>query len=335
MAVKIIDKTRLDDDTSRLLSREISCMERLSHENLIQLFEVHESFSRLCLVMECAGEGDLQSRVADNGPFSEDKARAVFTQMAAGINHMVGYGKHCICMYLYSSALCLQHTSGVCHRDLKPENVLYVSNTQIKIGDFGFSTPFTDVALSTFCGSPAFAAPELLQEQKYLGPPVDIWALGATLYYMVTGNIPFTGGTVPQIKESVLKGSYNPPKRVGTLCKELVAKLLAIQASDRPSIAAILQDAWLEGVKEATDPGTTNVVDEIVTQMRELGVPVGEDTSYLLGEPRCAKAGTYRILLHRRLLTHSQPKDLDTCTQEPNLTNSIPVHGKSRACTIL
>lgn len=93
MAVKIIDKTRLDDDTSRLLSREISCMERLCHENLIQLFEVHESFSRLCLVMECAGEGDLHSRVADNGPFPEDKAKAVFSQMAAGIHHMVGDGK--------------------------------------------------------------------------------------------------------------------------------------------------------------------------------------------------------------------------------------------------
>lgn len=94
VAVKIIDKTRLDDDTSRLLSREISCMERLCHENLIQLFEIHESFSRLCLVMECAGEGDLHSRVADNGPFPEDKAKAVFSQMAAGIHHMVGHGKH-------------------------------------------------------------------------------------------------------------------------------------------------------------------------------------------------------------------------------------------------
>lgn len=230
----------------------------------------------------------------------------------------------------------MQHTSGVCHRDLKPENVLYVSNTLIKIGDFGFSTPFTDEALSTFCGSPAFAAPELLQEQNYLGPPVDIWALGATLYYMVTGNVPFTGGTVAQIKESVLRGSYSPPKRVGTLCRELVAKLLAIQASDRPSIAAILRDAWLEGIKEATHPDTTHVVDgEIVTQMRELGVPVEEDTSCLLGEPRSAMAGTYRILLHRKLLTNSQPQELDTCTQEPNLTNSNSVRQKSRACTIL
>lgn len=95
VAVKVIDKTRLDDDTSRLLSREISCMERLCHVNLIKLFEVHESFSRLCLIMECAGEGDLQSRVTDSGPFSENQARSVFTQMADGIHHMVSM--HCVC----------------------------------------------------------------------------------------------------------------------------------------------------------------------------------------------------------------------------------------------
>ena len=96
VAVKIIDKTRLDDDTSRLLSREISCMERLCHRHLVKLFEVHESFSRLCLVMECAGEGDLQSRVDDNGPFSEAEARAVFLQIAAGIKHMVSTYNTCI-----------------------------------------------------------------------------------------------------------------------------------------------------------------------------------------------------------------------------------------------
>ena len=89
VAVKIIDKTRLDDVATQLLSREISCMEKLCHQNLIKLFEVHESFTRLCLVMECAAEGNLQSRVEDNGPFPEPQAKAVFSQIAAGVAHMV------------------------------------------------------------------------------------------------------------------------------------------------------------------------------------------------------------------------------------------------------
>ena len=87
--MKIIDKTRLDDVATQLLSREISCMEKLCHQNLIKLFEVHESFTRLCLVMECAAEGNLQSRVEDSGPFPEPKAKAVFSQIAAGVAHMV------------------------------------------------------------------------------------------------------------------------------------------------------------------------------------------------------------------------------------------------------
>ena len=89
VAVKIIDKTKLDDTTSKLLSREISCMERLCHKNLIQLFEIQESFSRLYLVMECAAEGNLQSRVEDTGPFPELQAKPIFSQVAAGVRHMV------------------------------------------------------------------------------------------------------------------------------------------------------------------------------------------------------------------------------------------------------
>ena len=93
VAVKIMDRTRLDDSARLLLSREITCMERLEHRNLIRLFEIHESFSRLCLVMECAGEGDVHSRVVRDGPFPEEKARGVFSQVAAGIAHMVrGWG---------------------------------------------------------------------------------------------------------------------------------------------------------------------------------------------------------------------------------------------------
>lgn len=87
--MKIIDKTRLNDTTSQLLSREISCMEKLCHQNLIKLFEIHETFSSLSLVMECAAEGNLQSRVEDNGPLPEAQAKAVFSQIAAGVAHMV------------------------------------------------------------------------------------------------------------------------------------------------------------------------------------------------------------------------------------------------------
>lgn len=228
-----------------------------------------------------------------------------------------------------------QHGSGVTHRDLKPENVFYVSSTQVKIGDFGFSTPVTDSALSTFCGSPVFAAPELLMEQSYMGPPVDMWALGATLYYMVTGNVPFPGSSVLQVKEKVLAGNYIGPSRVSPLCQELVAKLLSMEPSQRPSISATLQDVWLEGVAERVkeEPMLTDEADtEVVAQMRGLGVPVTDDLSCLLGEPRTPVAGTYRILLHQKMQRSSECLPPPSPPSPPADTRT---HRKSSICIIL
>ena len=196
----------------------------------------------------------------------------------------------------------------------------------------------TDEALSTFCGSPAFAAPELLQEKTYLGPPVDIWALGVTLYYVVTGNVPFPGNSVLQIKDNILRRSYNAPNRVGKACQELVARLLSMEPSDRPLISAVLQDTWLEGSGEgeeevAVDKDTAD--EDTVLKMRELGVPVEEDTSKLLEEPRSAIAGTYRILLHQKLVgsSHSDSTPIDTPSATPAPAPSQ--RKSSKFCTIL
>ena len=209
-----------------------------------------------------------------------------------------------------------------------------MSSTQVKIGDFGFSTAVTDEALSTFCGSPVFAAPELLQEQSYLGPPVDMWALGATLYYVVTGNVPFPGSSVLQVKEKVLSGSYITPSRVGPLCQQLVAKLLRMEPSGRPNISATLQDPWLEGVapKRVTEkPVVGDKADSaVVEQMMSLGVPVGGDFSK---EPRSPTAGTYRILLHQKLQQSSEPPPLPPVPPSPPLTTNT--RRKSSICIIL
>ena len=192
----------------------------------------------------------------------------------------------------------------------------------------------TDEALSTFCGSPVFAAPELLQEQRYLGPPVDMWALGATLYYMVTGNVPFPGNSVLQVKEKVLTGSYMAPTRVGPLCLQIVAKLLSMEPSGRPSISDTLDDPWLHGVAENNNTQEVDVLEgkadqEVVAQMSSLGVPVGEDLFALLTEPRTPTAGVYRILLHQKLQHKSDPSP----PPPPPLTTAS--RRKSGICNIL
>ena len=245
-------------------------------------------------------------------------------------------------MYLFPPLL-FQHKSGVTHRDLKAENVFYTSDTHVKIGDFGFSTPVTDAALTTFCGSPPYAAPELFQEDSYLGPPVDIWAMGVMLYFMVTGNVPFPGNTVPQLKEKILEGSYTMPKRVSPTCQEMLAALLTYKAAERPTIANVLDNKWLEaeGVSEdASSAQPSSQPDpEVLQHMQELGIPT-EDQSALLGEPRSAVAGTYRILLHRKLTQGTltpQPTPLQsTATDHGVLPSGTTGPGrKSSVCVVL
>ena len=83
--------------------------------------------------------------------------------------------------------------SGVVHRDLKVENLLLDNENNIKLADFGFSNYYDSSLMSTWCGSPPYAAPELFEGKEYNGPKVDIWSLGVVLYVLVSGTLPFNG----------------------------------------------------------------------------------------------------------------------------------------------
>ncbi|KAJ8778417.1 hypothetical protein J1605_013604 [Eschrichtius robustus] len=88
VAIKILDKTKLDQKTQRLLSREISSMEKLHHPNIIRLYEVVETLSKLHLVMEYAGGGELFGKISTEGKFSEPESKLVFSQIVSAVKHM-------------------------------------------------------------------------------------------------------------------------------------------------------------------------------------------------------------------------------------------------------
>lgn len=140
----------------------------------------------------------------------------------------------------------MQHSVGVIHRDLKSENVFFSDPTTIKVGDFGFSTLASRTKLlDTFCGSPPYSSPELFQGEPYPGPCVDIWALGVMLYFMSSGNIPFRGDTVPEIKDKVLSGTYHMPTVLSEECQTLVAGMLCYNAKERYTMADIASSRWM------------------------------------------------------------------------------------------
>lgn len=168
VAVKIIDKTRLNPAWMKNLLREVHIMKLLDHPQIIKLYEVIDTEATLYVFMEYAAEGELfDFLIRNDGELREDIARRLFRQIVSAVEYC--------------------HSINVVHRDLKAENILLDKDFNVKIADFGFSNYFSPgAALETFCGSPDYCAPELFLRLAYEGPEVDVWAMGVILYILVS-----------------------------------------------------------------------------------------------------------------------------------------------------
>ncbi|XP_042644390.1 hormonally up-regulated neu tumor-associated kinase isoform X2 [Tyto alba] len=177
VAVKVIDKKRAKKDTyvTKNLRREGQIQQMIRHPNIAQLLDILETENSYYLVMELCPGGNLMHKIYEKKRLEEHEARKYIRQLILAVEHL--------------------HRAGVVHRDLKIENLLLDEDNNIKLIDFGlsncagilgYSDPF-----STQCGSPAYAAPELLARKKY-GPKIDVWSIGVNMYAMLTGTLPFT-----------------------------------------------------------------------------------------------------------------------------------------------
>ncbi|KAI8774057.1 serine/threonine-protein kinase NIM1 [Biomphalaria glabrata] len=292
VAIKILDKTKLDQKTQRLLSREITSMERLHHPNIIRLYEVVETLAKLHIIMEYAGGGELFTKISNEGRLPEADAKSIFAQLVSAVEHM--------------------HDNNIIHRDLKAENVFYANSKWIKVGDFGFSTiARNSEMLNTFCGSPPYAAPELFKDEHYFGVFVDIWALGILLYFIVTGLMPFRAETVAKLKKCILEGSYSVPTYVSDRCVFLIRSILKHIPQDRFTIAEIKRSEWLENqefpgpldpynLNPSLDPTVINEEErEARTVLANLGITEDHLKQASIRDSRSSITGTYRIVLHR------------------------------------
>jgi len=147
VAVKIVDKAELDEENKKKIFREIDIMRRLSHDNVIQLYQVMESEGMIYIITEYAANGEIFDYLVQHGRMAENQACRVFAQILSAV-------RYC-------------HANGVVHRDLKAENLLLDAENRIKLADFGFSNYFSHGhLLSTWCGSPPYAAPELFEGKR-------------------------------------------------------------------------------------------------------------------------------------------------------------------------
>lgn len=107
------------------------------------------------------------------------------------------------------SAIDYSHVQKMAHRDLKPENLLLDEDNNIKLIDFGLANSMKDGAsLTTACGSPNYAAPEVIAGAAYGGQEVDVWSCGVILYAMVYGTLPFEDEVLPILFQKIKEGRY-------------------------------------------------------------------------------------------------------------------------------
>lgn len=231
VAIKIIDKNKLDSISKQHLYKEVTCMKLLRHPNVIRLYEAIDTTNYLFLIMELGDAGDMYDYIMkfDKG-IEESKAKIFFSQMVNAI------------------AYC--HCRHVVHRDLKPENMVICSESDsVKLTDFGFSNIFEDgKTLQTSCGSLAYSAPEILLGEEYDASAVDVWSLGVILYMLVCGEAPFNETNDSETLTMIMDCKYQELQNVSYECRDLINQILRREPEDRIKIRDILRHAWLHDV---------------------------------------------------------------------------------------
>lgn len=225
VALKIIPRKKLiSRDMQGRVEREIEYLQLLRHPHIIKLFTVIKTPTEIIMVLEYAG-GELFDYIVQHGKMKEDEARRFFQQMLCAVEYC--------------------HRHKIVHRDLKPENLLLDENLNVKVADFGLSNIMSDGNfLKTSCGSPNYAAPEVIGGKLYAGPEVDVWSCGVILYVLLVGRLPFDDEHIPSLFAKIARGSYMVPTWMSPGAATLIKKMLVVNPVQRATIEEIRQDPW-------------------------------------------------------------------------------------------
>ncbi|CAK4031664.1 serine threonine- kinase HSL1 [Lecanosticta acicola] len=212
------------------LEREIAVMKLLEHPNIVRLFDVWENRNELYLIMEYVDGGELFHYVDERKGLPEDETIYVFRQIV--------------------SALLYCHRLLICHRDLKPENILLNKHDlTVKLIDFGMAALQPEGRLlSTPCGSPHYAAPEVVSSKPYDGKQADVWSCGVILYVMLTGTTPFNYGEDGDIRllfRDIGRAHYYMPNGLSLEAKDLIKRIFVTDPRKRITMDGIWEHPLL------------------------------------------------------------------------------------------
>lgn len=202
VAIKVLPKKYSENaDYVDRFYREGKAAARLNHNNIVQAIDVGETGGRHYFVMEYVEGKTIYDDLSAGKIFKEDEAIDIIIQVAEALEHA--------------------HTKGLIHRDVKPKNIMITSAGVVKLADMGLARETSDVKLAQSeagkaYGTPYYIAPEQIKGELDIDGRVDIYALGATFYHMVTGRVPFEAPNPTDVMKKHLKESLTPPDHINT-----------------------------------------------------------------------------------------------------------------------
>ncbi|KAK7368492.1 hypothetical protein VNO80_10518 [Phaseolus coccineus] len=255
VAIKIFDKEqllkkkRIKKLIKKKIKQEISIQNMVKHPNVVPVIEVMATKKNIYIVMEHLAQGELLDKISKRTlmGMSELQAKNYFHQLIRALDYC--------------------HSKGVFHRDIKPENLLVGDDGVLKLSDFGLSEQFPADGNRLFCvpyGTPQYTAPEVTRSYGYEGPKADIWASGVTLFFMVSGHLPFTSDNQHDLHKKICAADYTLPSFFSKDLKRLIGRMLDANPATRITIDEIFQDEWfMSNYQPLTFPREILIFDNV------------------------------------------------------------------------
>ncbi|OAY64948.1 CBL-interacting protein kinase 32, partial [Ananas comosus] len=254
VAIKILDKEKvLKHKMVEQIKREIATMKLIKHPNVVRIYEVMGSKTKIFIVLEFVTGGELFDKIkfklqsvplssdlvtkrelstmkVNHGRMREDEARRYFQQLINAVDYC--------------------HSRGVFHRDLKPENLLLDAYGNLKVSDFGLSALSQQVRddglLHTTCGTPNYVAPEVLEDRGYDGATADLWSCGVILFVLLAGYLPFEDSNLMTLYKKISHAEFTSPSWISFGARKLLTRILDPNPVTRITVPEILEDEWFK-----------------------------------------------------------------------------------------